>query len=138
MIVVIYILILLGILNSMSMSIHERIREVGTLRAIGMRACKVTRMFLAESTVIALIGAFFGLLFAGVFAFYLSTVGIDFSSYLPKDMPIPFGEHFTADYRWYDFVLGTLLGVVTAVIGGYPPSRRAAGTPISEAMGSSH
>lgn len=138
MIVVIYILILLGILNSMSMSIHERIREVGTLRAIGMRTRKVTRMFLAESTVIALIGALFGLLFAGSAAYYLSTVGIDFSSYLPKDMPIPFGEQFTADYRWHDFAVGTLLGIATAVIGAYPPSRRAARTPISEAMASRH
>jgi putative ABC transport system permease protein len=138
MIVVIYILILLGILNSMSMSIHERIREVGTLRAIGMRRPKVIRMFLAESTVIALIGAFIGLLIAALFALYLTKVGIDFSAYMPEDMPIPFGEHFTADYRWYDFVTGAFLGVVTAILGGYPPSRRAARTPITDAMGSSH
>ncbi|MGC9312337.1 MAG: ABC transporter permease [Sediminispirochaetaceae bacterium] len=138
MIVVIYILILLGILNSMSMSIHERIREVGTLRAIGMRRPKVVRMFLAESTVIALIGAFIGLLIAAMFALYLTRVGIDFSAYVPENMPIPFGEHFTADYRWYDFVTGAFLGVVTAIMGGYPPSRRAARTPITDAMGSSH
>ena len=138
MIIVIYILILLGILNSMSMSIHERIREVGTLRAIGMRRPKVVHMFLAESTVIALIGAVIGLFIAALFALYLTKVGIDFSAYLPEDMPIPFGERFTADYRWYDFVTGALLGVATAILGGYPPSRRAARTPITDAMGSSH
>ncbi len=138
MIIVIYILILLGILNSMSMSIHERIREVGTLRAIGMRKPKVVHMFLAESTVIALIGAFIGLLIAALFALYLTKVGINFSAYVPENMPIPFGEQFTADYRWYDFVTGALLGVVTAILGGYPPSRRAARTPITDAMGSSH
>jgi len=138
MIVVIYILILLGILNSMSMSIHERIREIGTLRAIGMGKPKVVRMFLAESTVIALIGSFFGLLISGAIALYLSRVGIDFSEYLPKEMPIPFGEQFKADYRWYDFLFGSGLGVLTAVLGALPPSRRAAVMPITDAMGSSH
>ncbi|HKK47986.1 MAG TPA: ABC transporter permease, partial [Alkalispirochaeta sp.] len=44
MISIMYLLIVLGIVNSMSMSVHERTREIGTMRAIGMKGRSLLAM----------------------------------------------------------------------------------------------
>lgn len=138
MLIIIYLLILLGILNSMSMSVHERVREIGTLRAIGMKKRALFRMFILESFAVAVIASIAAFILGGAIALYIGTVGFDFAKYVPADMPIPFGNRFTADFRWYDFVFGIGVGTVTAVLGGLLPARRAARYPIAEAMGSAN
>ena len=59
-------------------------------------------------------------------------------SFMPENMPIPFGETFKADFRFYDFLLGTLVGGLTAVLGGIIPALRASKITIARAMGSVH
>jgi putative ABC transport system permease protein len=52
----------LGIINTLALSILERTRELGLLRAIGMFRSQVTQMVAVESVVIALFGALLGVL----------------------------------------------------------------------------
>jgi putative ABC transport system permease protein len=62
--VVVYIAILvagLGVINTMTMNILERVREIGMLRAVGMTRGQVGRMVLAEAAAMGIIGAIFGL-----------------------------------------------------------------------------
>ena len=54
------IVALLGIINTMALSVHERMRELGMLRAVGMSRRQVRRMVRAESVITALIGAVLG------------------------------------------------------------------------------
>lgn len=49
-----------GVLNTMFMSVFERTREIGTLRAIGWRKRQVVRMIVVESVLISLAGAILG------------------------------------------------------------------------------
>jgi ABC-type lipoprotein release transport system permease subunit len=132
---IIYILIVIGIRNSMSMSVEERVAEVGTLRAIGAKKRTVMFMFLAESIFISGIGIAVSLLVGGAVAWVLQNVGFDFGSFLPAEIPIPFGSRFTADFRAYDFLLAVLFGCLTAVLSGLAPARRAARLVIARAMG---
>jgi putative ABC transport system permease protein len=50
----------IGMLNTMIMSVYERIREIGTLRAIGWRKFQVVRMILVEALVLSVAGAIVG------------------------------------------------------------------------------
>lgn len=61
---VLFILVGGGIGNVMAMTVMERKREIGTLRAIGMEKNQVRRLFLAEGFIIGGIGAMVGLLVA--------------------------------------------------------------------------
>jgi putative ABC transport system permease protein len=49
-----------GIMNTMIMSVHERTKEIGILRAIGWRRHRVLRMILLESIVLSVVGAIVG------------------------------------------------------------------------------
>lgn len=53
-----------GMLNTMAMSVHERTREIGILRAIGWRKSRVVRLILFESLLLSLVGAVVGALVA--------------------------------------------------------------------------
>lgn len=57
----------LGIVNTLALSVVERIREIGLLRAVGMSRAQLRRMVRLESVVISLYGAALGLLLGTVF-----------------------------------------------------------------------
>ena len=134
MIGIMYLLIVLGILNSMSMSVHERTREIGTVRAIGMRARSLQGMFALESLWQALIAAAVALLLTAPLAWWLAGTGVDIASSVPDSVPIPFGERFRADFavRHYLFTLAS--GLLTALAGAILPARRAARISVADAM----
>jgi putative ABC transport system permease protein len=60
MLVLAIIIALLGIVNTLALSVVERTRELGLLRAIGMRRGQLAQMVAAESVIIAVIGAVLG------------------------------------------------------------------------------
>lgn len=135
-IAVLFLLIVIGILNSMSMAVHERTREIGTLRAIGTRQGQLTRLFLAEAVSVAIVGAAAGALLAGLTGIYFGIVGFDLSALAGTGLPIPFGERFTADFRVWDYLTGAAVGVITATAGSLIPTRRASKIEIADALGS--
>jgi putative ABC transport system permease protein len=54
--------VLLGIVNSMLMTVLERTREIGTMLAVGMRRRQIVQLFLLEGAVIGAVGATLGLI----------------------------------------------------------------------------
>ena len=60
MLVLAIIIALLGIINTLALSVIERTRELGLLHAIGMRRGQLAQMVAAESVIIAVIGAVLG------------------------------------------------------------------------------
>lgn len=52
----------LGMFNTLTVSLLEKTREVGLMKAIGMKSNEIQRLFLAESIIMGLTGGFFGLI----------------------------------------------------------------------------
>jgi putative ABC transport system permease protein len=104
---------LFGMTNTMMMSVNERTKEIGILRAVGWRARRVMQLILLEATFISLTGAFLGVL--GAFALVklltrLPTVNGVVEGRIP---PILIVQAF-------------ILALGIGLIGGYIPARRAA------------
>lgn len=68
-----------GVLNTMMMSVFERTRELGVLKAIGMRPGRMVQMVVFESLMLAAVAGAIGLGLGGLLNLYLVKVGIDFS-----------------------------------------------------------
>ncbi|MBP9819922.1 ABC transporter permease [Candidatus Woesebacteria bacterium] len=56
----------LGMFNTLTVSLLEKTREVGLMKAIGMKSSEVKRLFLAESIVMGLSGGIFGIILSAI------------------------------------------------------------------------
>jgi putative ABC transport system permease protein len=65
-----------GVVNAMLASVHERTREIGTIRALGMRRAAVIRLFVLEGAALGIVSAVLGVLAGGAFVLYYGATGI--------------------------------------------------------------
>jgi putative ABC transport system permease protein len=109
---------LFGIVNTLVLSITERTRELGMLRAIGTSRRQVRRMVRYESVITALIGGILGLVLGLVLAFLVTQAIDDFSVSVPI-VPLV-----------VVLLLAGLAGVLAAVL----PARRASRLNVLDAL----
>ena len=109
--VILFIIVAAGIMNTFLMGVYERIREFGVLMSIGMRPGAIFRMVMIESAIVGFIGGFFGLI-AGLIATWINTIyPFNYSAY--SDI----GEIFAFDWS-LDLTPHLIFSnVLTAVIG---------------------
>jgi putative ABC transport system permease protein len=74
--IIIALIILLSISNTMTTSVMERIGEIGTSMALGVKRTGVMRLFLSEGVLLGCFGGFLGLLVGLALATVISAVGI--------------------------------------------------------------
>ncbi|MEZ7933611.1 MAG: ABC transporter permease [Sulfurospirillum sp.] len=72
-------IVLISILNVMIMSVYERIREIGTIAAIGTPPMSIVKLFLCEGLMMGALGAFLGSLLSLGIVFILNFVKITYS-----------------------------------------------------------
>lgn len=77
--VIIGLALIFGIINSMLMSVFERIREFGVLMSIGMKNSKIYLMIVSEALMIGIVGTIAGLLAGLLLEIPLAHTGIDLS-----------------------------------------------------------
>ncbi len=75
-----YTVIILGIVNAMFMSVLERTREIGTMMSVGVRRQQIVLLFVVEGFLLAVVGAFAGVLAGYFFVFLMHHFGIPISA----------------------------------------------------------
>jgi putative ABC transport system permease protein len=73
-----FVVVLTGIINTMSMSVFERTREIGTLLAVGVRRRDILKLFLLEGAIIGLTGGLLGALAGRLLVGGVAALGISF------------------------------------------------------------
>ncbi len=79
MVVFMYLIVGIGTINTLLMSVMERTREFGVIRAIGLSKSGVRKMVLSEAFVLAVTGVVLGIVLSVITGLYTSTHGIDYS-----------------------------------------------------------
>jgi len=113
---------LIAMINTLAISVIERTREIGVLRAVGSTQKQVRRMILAESLLLAMAGTGFGIL-AGLWLGYVMAGAMNVSGFV---------------LRYYFPYTGVLLaiavGLVFGVLAASLPARQAARLEIVTAL----
>jgi putative ABC transport system permease protein len=113
------IIALLGIVNTLALSISERKREIGLLRAVGMQRRQVRRMIRWEAVLIAVFGGSLGLV-----------VGV----LLGAAIVVSVGQGLTLAIPWTQLAIYVLIAGLGGVIAAIVPARRGARMDILEAI----
>ena len=113
---------LMGISNTLALSVIERTREIGLLRAVGMHRKQVKRMVRVESTIVALFGALLGVL-VGLL------LGLGVSLALPESVVT------VIRVPWVTLGVIVVVAALAGVLAGILPARRAARLDVLTAIG---
>jgi len=107
-----------GVLTIMTISVSERIREIGLLRAIGSRRRQIMLLFLIEAVALSALGGVAGLL--------LGVGGAWLLSWLVPALPVRIDPEF--------IVLAEVLAIIVGLAAGVAPARNAAALDPVEAL----
>jgi putative ABC transport system permease protein len=111
---------LVGIVVTLILSIYERTRELGMLRAVGMSRRQVRRMIRYEAVITAVLGAIAGLILGVIFAFLIG---------IPLE-----GDGFALSYPIPVLALIVLLTAFAGVLASIYPARKASKLDVLEAV----
>jgi len=113
----------IAVINTMTISVMERTREIGVMKALGAKSRDVLTMFLTESLLTGLMGGVIGAVF-GVFLGQIATTLLAFT----LDVPL------TSVPSLEVIILGMVFAVITGTFSGLYPSRKASKLAPVEAL----
>ena len=111
-----------GITNTLSLSVYERTREIGLLRAVGQTRAQLRSMVRLESVLVAAFGTAGGLALGGFLGWALAEAGARSSGLTQPSFPAA------------QLILIAVLGGLAGVIAAIRPARRAARLPLLAAI----
>jgi len=112
-------IVLISIMNVMIMAVYERIREIGTIAAIGTLPSKILSMFVIEGFCLGVLGAFIGNLIGVVIVLVANLIGIRFDFAQQK------GLLLSASIDPSDLLVVSVIVIVVAVLASLQPAFKA-------------
>lgn len=131
---VLFVIIMVGISNTFRMVMYERIREIGTMRALGMQRPSVKRLFLFEAGFLAAGGTAAGMAAAGLVMFVLSLFNLGTGSFFSLLMK---NGHLSFAVRPAQVIVNFAIVLVLTLLAAYMPARKASRLEPAEALRSS-
>lgn len=125
------VIVLFTVVNTMSMSVMERVNEIGTLRALGVRRAGVRRQFVAEGWILGMIGATVGVLAALAIAAAVNRAHL---TWMPpsNSEPVPLSVMLSGNPVLLTACWIALVAVAT--LAALVPANRAARLPVVDAL----
>jgi putative ABC transport system permease protein len=127
---IVVVIVMMSIVNTMSMAVMERTREIGTLRALGMRRFDITSLFCVEGILLAAVGGILGILLTGGGALLVNQLNLSYVPPSSSDAVLLLVDIVPPVMASAFLFLG-LLAAVAALL----PARQAARMAIVDALG---
>ncbi len=122
-------IVILGILNTVGMSVNERIGEIGTLRALGESKMRLVTAFITESLILSILGSLVGTIISLAFGHFLNYLHIE--TEIPgASIPVPVSFYFTT----YIFLKAFIFIVSSALVATIVPTYRGVNSNIVDAL----
>ncbi|MDF1580448.1 MAG: FtsX-like permease family protein [Desulfuromonadales bacterium] len=101
--IIILLIVTIGMVNTVLMSVLERMREFGVMRALGATSRVLVTLVLTEALLLGVVAALFGTLLGSGLTWYLAEVGIDLRDYIAAEIEfggVVFEPIIRADWDW--------------------------------------
>lgn len=121
---ILFLLVSLGVINSMFMSIYERIYEFGVAKAIGTSSAQILRLVLCEALVLAIISCVFGLILGALLSYWTSHTGIPIGE--GEVSGVAFQNNIVPVNKAYQFVNFPIYVVLLTMVAALYPASYAA------------
>lgn len=129
--IIIGLIVVFTVSNTMTMSIMERYNEIGTLRSMGLRRSMIRRYFVLEGSIIGVIGATLGVVFAYVVTTLINSVGLMWSppnTAVETQLVLSMNNMGLVLFVW-------LFLIFVSTVSSLLPASRASKMPIVDALG---
>jgi len=128
--VIVLIIVVMSVVNTMGMAVLERTREIGTLRALGLKQRGVSILFAIEGAMLGLLGTIFGVILNVA---VWGVIRIVEPTYIPPGVstPVPLIVNLVPQAMLILMVFLILLSLIAAIL----PARRAARQNVVHALG---
>ncbi|MGB6370212.1 MAG: FtsX-like permease family protein [Atribacterota bacterium] len=128
MLIIILSIGMIGIINNVILSALERTREIGMMKALGMREWEIVLVFMVEATGIGILGGLAGCLLGAAGVGWIVKYGYDLS-YIGGDMSmygIPIIDKLYGVWNFSSFIFIFFFGIVVALLSSIGPAYWAA------------
>lgn len=133
-ILILALVAMVAITNTMTMAVHERTREIGSLRAMGYTTRRILWMFLLEGLLIGLLAGAAAVIVGGGVTIWLSKVGISLAAYDDIDFGMAISKAMYPALTLGN-VLGTFIfGVIIGALSSWQAAWRAAHGQVVRAL----
>ncbi len=121
----IVIIALVGIINTLLISVYEKRQEIGTLMALGMDNHEVRNIFMFEGLIIGLAGSLIGLAIGTLLNVYFIRYGIDYTAMMGEDA-MGMNVMGVVKSAWVGsaYIKALLISVLASVISSYYPAKK--------------
>ncbi|WP_434567226.1 ABC transporter permease [Vibrio chagasii] len=124
------LVVFVSLFNTMTMSVTERTREIGTLSALGSYPSEIVAVFLKEAGLLAVIGSAIGALVSGLVSMLLLVIDVQMPPPPGRTEGYPLNIYFSLELVGY-----ATLGVLTiCLLAAYFSARKGVNKPITEAL----
>ncbi len=107
----------IGIVNVMMLTVHERIKEIGVMKAVGATRGEIQILFMLESGLLGLVSGLLGITIGATISLLISTLG-----------------NFPLKVSWTSLAIGLAFGIITTTMAGVYPANKAARLDPVEAL----
>lgn len=128
--IIILLMVLLSVVNSVNMSVFERVGEFGTMMALGNRSRRVIELIIMENAIVGLVGALSGVILGMLLALVISAIGIPMPP--PPNADLTYVAHIRIVPT---VVIGAFaVGLIATILAAFPPALRVRRIPIVDAL----
>ena len=127
-----------GIANTVLMAAYERVREIGTLRSMGLQRSGIVAMFALEGFWMGVVGGFIGMVSSGLLNSYLSTNGLNLVEMMKGKADsmsnVPIAAMLYFEFSYSSLFSAWAVAIVVAVLASIYPAVSASNISPAEAV----
>lgn len=126
LIAIVFLIVAMGIVNTMTTITFERFREFGTIAALGVTPAGIMGMVTAEAIALGIAGSLIGSIIGIACCLYLTSHGIDLTALTSANQYFSNNHVLKAAMDWQQVLTTNAFTMLTAILAGLPPAWTAA------------